>query len=241
LIQLAAAVLQILAAVGAIASIVGFITSNWALLAAGGTATIASLATTYIAYKAIISSTTLRNDIYWRSATFTYTISKNAVDYDQVVEIEIQALRDGINTFVNKYWWTGTGEQDIRVLSKGHFLEGPPIPREAWRYYRVNLGRALPAGSTERVVIKQVLKDQGKTHEPILSKTVTEPIGKLALKVNLPRNRHPAKITRNEYSSAFIINPVSSEIADFDTATWQIRWEISNPKLGHTYTIRWEY
>jgi len=239
--QLAAAILQFVTAASVITAVIGFIQRNWSVFLTAGIFSLGIILGLVFAYRAFIASTSLRVDVYWKSAKYVYTISDDELDYEQIVEIEIQALRDGVESFVNKFWWTGTGEQDLRLLSIGHFLEMPPVPREAWRYYKVNFGRALNAGETETVIIQQTMKDTGRTHEPILSKVVTEPLGHLILEVHPPKTRPPSKVVLYEHATAFVLHPVSSKVVPFDRSKWCINWEIANPKFGHTYTIRWEY
>lgn len=240
-LQIAAAILQVVTAASVLTALAALILGNWTVFLGASVFSLLIVTTVVLAYRAVISSTSLRTDIYWKSARFLYTVSDNELDYEQVVEIEVQALRDGVESFINKYWWTGTGEQKIELLSTGPFIEMAPVAREAWRYYRVNFGRALRSGETESVVIRQTMKDTGKTHEPILSKVVTEPLGRLILEARPPKTRTPNRVTRYEHATAFVLHPVRSEVIPFDRANWCIHWEIPRPRLGHTYTIRWEY
>lgn len=239
--QLAAAILQFVTAASVLTALGALIYRNWTVFLTASLLAFGIVIVSVLAYRAFIESTSLRTDVYWKSAKYIYTISDNELDYEQIVEIEVQALRDGIESFTNKFWWTGTGEQHLNLLSPGHFLEMAPIPREAWRYYKVNFGRALQAGESETVAVQQKMKDTGKTHEPILSKVVTEPLGQLILEVHPPKTRLIKKVVQYEHASAFVLHPVSSKVIPFDRANWRIRWDIPNPKFGHTYTIRWEY
>jgi len=240
-VKLASAILGLIAAGGIIAAVIGFVTQRWTIFATGGLVASGILVAIWVLYRNILEATSLRADLYWKKAKYSFQIFEDNVSMQQVAEITVQALRDGIDRLQNKYYWTGRGEMRLEILSKGHHLLGKPVLKEAWHYYDVSLGRSLRAGETETVVIRQTMRDTAGTFEPILTKTVTEPLEHLTLEVIPSRTSPPDKVIRFEHASYFPTHPVRSEAMPWHKEEEKIVWEIDSPKLHHTYGIRWGF
>lgn len=243
LIQLVAALIGIAAGFSVITAVVGYLQQSISVYLPAIFASIFLLVVAIIVYAFVFRATSaLKDDVLWRKAEFVYTISDDETRYVQIVKIEVEALRDGVCRFRNKYWWTGLGNQTLKLLSGGRLVESEPVPHEAWLYYTIDFGKHLIVGERETVIIEQVMTNVTKPPENILSKIVTEPINKLTLEANLPKTKKPKRVYGTVFSLPLPINQVGkTRDVGFDDTLWRARWEIDNPKLYYTYTIRWEY
>src|SRR5688500_8220647 len=70
----------------------------------------------------------------WRTARYRYSVDPaDPHRHVQTVEIEIVALRNGVDTFYNQYMWSGAGEdKGPQVVSEGHQLLGQVKRQRAW-------------------------------------------------------------------------------------------------------------
>lgn len=227
----------ILSFLGLSGVVLGAIFKSWVLSVPALAIGLPSLFLLVGIFFAVQKSTTARTDLVWELAHYHLRLSKNSETMIQDVFLRIRALRDGADRVEQKYFWTGTGTSDIEILSDGHYVSGEPKRIEAFRYYDVCFGHKLKAGDVEEVRIRGEFYDTGETFEPLLSKSVTEPIETLILEVSFTDNSVPKFITRYTHSSYFPADEKYSERFTFEGHTH--KWEIPHPKIGYKYLLRW--
>ena len=119
---------------------------------------------------------------------------------------------------------------------------GSVIHRGGWRYYFVHFGHELTKGEKVEVKIQQELYDRYGNFEPFLAKTMSEPVDKLILRVVLPKSFFPLQVTCSEEEGAVPFNNLVKKYPgkiNSENGSYEIRWEIEHPVIGHRYEIRW--
>jgi hypothetical protein len=160
-----------------------------------------------------------------------------------MIEVEIEAIKSGVNIFESTYRWTGQGlEEEPKVLSSGHTLMGKIIKQSGWKYFYIHLGQELKIGARTTVKIRQELHDVDNNFEPFLSKVISLPMDHIILHVILPRALFPTKIFFKEWDAAGPAGRVIREVpGKINPHSGEIRWEISSPVFRHRYSIDWDY
>jgi hypothetical protein len=142
------------------------------------------------------------------------------------------------------YQWSGEGEEGTPVpVSSGHRLLTDPAKSSNWKYYYIHLGRELPVGARERLIIEQELYDVNYEFESYLNATIDNAsIENITLRVKLPTQRPPAWVEYLVWSSySPIAEVVEKNIGHHDQETGIIQWSPSNVEVGYRYEIRWGY
>ena len=183
----------------------------------------------------------------WRTARYRYRIDpQDHHHHVQTVEVEIVALRNGLDTFSNQYMWSGAGQDEgPRIISAGHELMGP-VKRQRgwWCTYLVELEPALRKGETTTVRVRQDLIDTDERFSPFLAKTVNETCEQLTLQVELPLALIPSRawgtMRRAPHAGA---EELTRERLDITThgACATIEWTLFKPRRHINYAIEWAY
>lgn len=201
-----------------------------------------TLATVIVVYLKASPVKWLLRGYRWVTAEYLYTIHEDdPKHHSQRITIMLEALRQGVDHFENRYLWSGDGDEDsIKLLSSGHSVMGLPVQRGIWKYYYVHFGHELAMSERTEIKVLQELYDTKGKFEPFLAKTIIEPVDHLTLRVALPRNQTPSKIQFTEGSGSVPSDSlIRKETGKFDADNREIRWEIQSPVLGHRYEIRW--
>ncbi|MHC5907386.1 hypothetical protein ACVNF4_26380 [Streptomyces sp. S6] len=181
-----------------------------------------------------------------RKMSFTYSFDPDDLRRQkQEVEIEIEARRDNVTLFSNRYNWSGQGgASQISLTSNAQvLLDNPRMTVQGWRYYYVHFLNPLLQGETAQVCVLQNLFDEGEKFEPHLSKHVRESLSELFLRVIFPDGHMPAKdefyvVERKGFRDGKTIQRVDFE---YDVATKVVSARIKKPRKGNTYSIEWNW
>jgi hypothetical protein len=243
IIQLGSALIALFATTAGIALIAWILNQrSWILpLVAFFIGSILTLALTVFSYYKIANSFWLINGYRIIFAEYLYRIHDDDPTYhSQTVKTVIEATRPGVNIFEFRYFWSGRGVEELRVISPFHRLLGEPIERSNWKYYYVHLGEGLAVGGRTEITIIQELHDTYEEFKPFLAKTIAEPIEHVVLRVIWPKKRLPSQTILNVYSGiAPAFSLISRNNGKLDTDTGEVKWEIQSPKLNHRYEIQW--
>jgi hypothetical protein len=213
-------------------------------LAAFAAGIFVSLITFVFTYTRSARSRWLLQGYRWIQAEYLYTIhNDDPSHHSQKVTITLEAIRSGVDHFENRYFWTARGqEEEPQIVSAGHSLMGSAYQRGGWKNYFVHLGHELTKGERVEIIIQQELYDHDGKFEPFLAKTMSEPVDRLLLRVDLPRKNFPTHITCQEESGAVPFNNLVRKLPstiNLGSESGEIRLEIQSPVLGHRYEIRW--
>ena len=160
-----------------------------------------------------------------------------------IVEVEIEAIKSGVNIYESLYRWTGQGaENDPKVLSPNHSLMGKMYKQNGWKYFYIHLGQELKIGTRTTIKIRQEFYDADNNFEPFLSKVISLPMDHVILHVVLPKALFPTQILFREWDSAGPMASIVREIpGKIHAHSGEIRWEIFSPVFRHRYSIDWNY
>jgi hypothetical protein len=200
----------------------------------------------HLAAARVSASVEAQRGYRWIQATYTYSV--DATDHHlhaQVVDVEIEALRNGVRAFTNQYRWSGSGiDRGPIVQSPGHSLSGPSRRSLGWRSYVVNLDPALRKGQRTVVSVLQELNDEDERFDPFLAKAVHETMDQLILRVQLPPSLTPQRIWRIARDGAGpeareTLRTLATAAENGLSAT--IEWSIPKPVIGLNYELYWDY
>lgn len=202
----------------------------------------------YVWAAASISTKWLLRGYKLIAAEYFYEIhDENKVHHSQKTTIRLKALHYGVEILELRYKWTGQGrEEEPQIESKdlGHRLIGSAEPSRVgdWQYYYIHFGRPLHARDEIVVKVKQDFYDDNLRFSPRLSKTISEPLEKLTLRVKIPGRLSPKNIIFTELdSNQANAQIIYQEAYSFDATTKEILWEPKKLRLGHKYVITWDY
>lgn len=173
-----------------------------------------------------------------------YTVVSKEVSYEYesrtklkyVKIVTIRAERDGIQTFHDKYNWTGSGNIDIDSLVQEHTIR-PLGQRNIWQAYEVDFGKTLNKGDTERIAVRWRLEDPEMRAVTFMSQSIDVPTRRLQFRIKVPDEfnvRHGRSVIRQTIDT---MNVVKS--SDIDVINGEAAWLIEKPKLLHCYELSW--
>ena len=191
-----------------------------------------------------------------RLSRFSPKFSRLSIDYElELFEISIEftgpnqaiykkrkllrALRDGLNSFEDKYWYTGNSKVEWECESDGLiFNVGPRVG--VWNRYRIDFHKTLKKGEVIEVVVSTKLKNV-RQMVPFVSGTIEEPTKCLSIAIDAPPNLVKVKLIQAEVMSHIgAMRPYSSEEKHLDLNN-VCKWIINRPSLLHHYQLRWSY
>lgn len=153
--------------------------------------------------------------------------------------IRLRALTNQLDTYRDKYHWTGELGSAPEATIKGQHLY-QTVRKNVWQFYEVQLGKTLNRGAEAEVEVRWNLNDASRKAVPFISATIEEPTKKLTLHVALPRSLGITKISREVSSSIGAPKPISSEELDL-SRDGEISQTFDSPLLFHHYELKWIY
>jgi hypothetical protein len=154
--------------------------------------------------------------------------------------LKICALKDGINSFRDRYRWTGSGRISIRSLTPGYNTTNPSEDDEGiWNYFNVIFPHPLRKDEVADFTIEWELFDEKAKAITFLSTMIDYETQYLLLEVILPPELAPKKAYFYEYKNFLDTLPISVHNLSWSPATRSIRSEVVQPQKYHKYMIRW--
>lgn len=182
-------------------------------------------------------------------------VSKNLVyEYISMTEMSfkdefyVKPLHDGLDSFSDKYKWTGSEPVLPEPIVNTHRIE--PIDnntRNGFQRYKIVFGNKCynkHDGPLKTGIIIRNMRDTEKVACPYLSTGIYDKTKNLSLEVCFPMNLNPTNIRKLEYihytdeEHYRCINENSPEVIDNKKI---IKWEIKKPIFGGKYIIDWEF
>jgi len=181
----------------------------------------------------------------WLEADYTYLI--NAEDprrQRNSIRVKIEARRDNVTLFKNRYAWTGEGGSDLKLKSEDHRLLTVLMRDADWHYYYVIFGHPLRRRASTTVEIEQELYDSAGAFQPFYSKEVIEPLKALTLRVILPSNLEPRNIVGVEMTLMRRLAEwriAGERPLEINPATGEVVFTVDRPVVGRRYQILWNW
>jgi hypothetical protein len=178
---------------------------------------------------------------------FDFLIKEKRVTYKRAASGEIdyrkwcrlKALKSGLDTYRDKYHWTGTDGSEPCANIRGQQVY-TTIRKNVWQFYEVRLQKTLDKGEEIDVEVVWSLDDKDRVAVPFISATVEEPTEKLVLSVELPKDLSITEVVYERASGIGARKPIKSEILKLD-ADGRVSHPVPSPQLLHHYEIRWIY
>lgn len=180
-------------------------------------------------------------------------VSKNLVyEYLSMTEMSfknefyVKPLHDGLDSFSDKYKWTGSESVMPEPLVNTHRIELVDSINGFDRYKIIFGNKCYNKhdGPLKTGIILKNMRDTDKTACPYLSTGIYDKTKNLTLQVCFPMNLNPTNIRKLEYihytdeEHYRCINENSPEIIDNRKI---ISWNIKKPIFGGKYVIDWEF
>ena len=182
----------------------------------------------------------------WTTAEYVYRF--DAADLrrqTQLIKVRIRARRNNVCCFENSYFWSGTGDSKVRVVSPGHRFVGEAPDDDSKKRYWVHLDSPLSRGEEAEIHVEQDLFDDRRSLRPILAKRVSEPLDALVLRAVFPRVAAPAQVSARQ--TAYSEKARHWREVQRDDPKWQgegsemqISYSPARPKVGRRYEIKWD-
>lgn len=151
---------------------------------------------------------------------------------------KIRVLRDGVDRFMDRYRWTGTGKCTIKSLTSG-FNVANHRKEEFWDYFDVIFPHPLRKNEEADFTIEWELFDAGQAAVPFLSTMIDYETKHLSMRVILPPDLAPKGAYCYEFANYIDTLPISTQPTQWDAATQSINYDVPRPKKYHKYLIRW--
>ncbi len=161
----------------------------------------------------------------------------------QVKRFRIEALRDNVTSFRDRYKWSGAGKCDLSLVTPGARLSGPYKTREPegapWDVYEVQFDPPLARGEVRDIEIRWDLYDEAGQARTFYATTISVPTK--YLRIEIPLHRPPLGVKGVVLPSDPDADPIEVSDLRADTGTNTISWEVKQPRLRYRYLITWQW
>ena len=151
---------------------------------------------------------------------------------------KLRALRDGVDSFPDRYKWTGQGKCIVKSITPA-FRVVNERKIEFWDYFDVVFPHPIRKGEIVEFTIQWDLFDEKRTAVPFLSTMIDLPTEHLILRVKLPRKLKPKYAMAYEFKDYIDTLPIYTQELHWNPTTESLEYEVRSPKLYHKYMIRW--
>jgi hypothetical protein len=188
-------------------------------------------------------------DYSYRLPDFRYEILQKTHVYrvldherlEYVRVIKVKALQDGLNEFIDRYFWTG---DDDTLPVRGRHVHKITLMEDTsgmYRFIRVQLEKSLRRGEEYDFEVRWPAIRQWRTSRPFVSGSTDDPTHRLVFKVNIPSaSRGSDEAVCEIYRAVESLVPIESEVREFDR-DGAVEWVVNRPKLFHHYRLRWSW
>jgi hypothetical protein len=241
-----AAVLVAPVVVGAALAVYGAVTSR-PTIAAAGLGAVALVLVAAVAGFTMLSGSIRRilYGYYFKKLEIVYSVDEHDERrHRQETTFDLHVVRSGLRIIPARYWWSGSRSSEDndrhhapRLIRGAQEILGP-VQDSRWWIYWIYLGRAQPSGTDRQIVVTHDLLDEDRRFQPVLAKTVIEPLDRLVLRVRLPPSMWPVRVEAEETIPA--LDRSKTYPCELDEAGREIRLDVRRPVFGHKYRLRWE-
>lgn len=152
----------------------------------------------------------------------------------------LRSLRNGVESFADRYLWTGRGKIEVRSRTPGFSIINERR-QEFWNVFDVAFPSPLREGDEVDFTVEWDLWDDYGTAVPFLSTLIDSPTKHLVLTVVLPLNLKPSRAFCHDFENYIDTLPVKTFEVPWDPATQSLTYDVADPQSRHKYIIRWVY
>jgi hypothetical protein len=152
-------------------------------------------------------------------------------------KVLLRALKDGLDSYHDKYHWTGSGPVAMHsAISDQEVSE--TFRKTVWQYYEIRFPQTLAKNETVETEIVWQLDDSSHTSVPFISAVIEEPTTLLSLTAKFPINLGVHEVICEISSGIGARKPFKSHRQTLDREG-KASWPIEGPKLLYSYTLKW--
>jgi hypothetical protein len=151
---------------------------------------------------------------------------------------DLQALKNNMKSYIDKYNWTGKGRDVLRSAISGQQVRRTRR-RSIWQMYEIEFP-AMRKGQVQPTEVIWELEDTSDSVVPFISATVEEPTEKLTFRLWFAPETGVTQV------SCEVLSGIGgkSSFTSFSLpvpATGTVVWTTPHPKLLHHYEVSWEF
>ena len=149
----------------------------------------------------------------------------------------LTALKNNIGSFYDQFHWTGDADLELRCADPNHRLGDRP-PKNVWRRYEIDFQRLLKENDQEDITVIWDLSDKKGNFVPFISTPIDHPTEQVELQLD-------ASAIAGRIGKVFVeVLPLMGggdpvETHELSGRDGVFRFEAENPRLLHTYEMRW--
>lgn len=151
----------------------------------------------------------------------------------------LRALKDGLDTYRDKYHWSGSNTATPETTIKGQTVY-LTVRKNVWQFYEIRLQKTLNRGDELDVEVRWNLDDSDRNAVPFFSATIEEPTRCLVMHLALPKSLGIQHVTY-EVSSSIGANRPFRSTEESLSHDCEITQKIDDPQLFHHYELKWIY
>lgn len=149
---------------------------------------------------------------------------------------KLQALRNGLGRFTDKYNWTGSGVVTVRSHHDEHRLV-LTTRGAVFQWYEIHFDRVLKKGEIIDIEAVWNIEDKNQTAIPFISTTIEEPTSSLTMRVFGSDFFGIRQATCEHKATMGTQKPYDSNTLQANGG--EVIWDVPHPKLYHYYEMRW--
>ena len=186
-----------------------------------------------------------RHQPHFPSLDFDFLILEKCIEYDYQSSdcivyrkrVKLKALKNGLETYPDKYHWTGSGMARIKSNIPEQEVRRT-IKKNIWQFTEVRFPVMLNKGQTIESEVEWILDDKNGSAVPFVSATIEEPTALLRIHVKIARSLGVRKVTREISGGIGAKKPFESTEVALD-GRGEYTWEVKRPRLLYHYEIKW--
>ena len=165
----------------------------------------------------------------------TYSVHENGL-YLFEKKITVKASNQGVDSFRNRFKWTGTGGMELLLEPSSVGTITTELRDDVWDMLKITFKQSLMRRQQISFTIRFTLHDKDRTAKPVFRKFVDDyyPHG-FTMRVLLPRQ--PKRVFKELYAGARV--PIPSERKEMKRRQ-DLTWLVRRPRIGRRYDIVWE-
>lgn len=180
---------------------------------------------------------------------FDFRIREQGIVYiyraDKTIEYrkrkKLEALKNGMRVYADKYHWTGAGSVALMSGIAGQTVRQVGR-RTVWMLYEIDLGKTLKKGDVIDTEVFCFLDDRSDTSLPFVSATIEEPADLLRFDLAFAPETSVSVVTCDVLSGIGGKKAIDSTTITINK-TGSVTWEPPkpHPKLLHHYELQWVF
>lgn len=184
----------------------------------------------YVAPEKIDSDYTIVNKV------LTFKYDDEVSFYEAEITLE---FNKSSRTFYGKYYWSGSGDGEIRPVNSNHTLQ---VLKRRTRYieYAVVFDKAYRKGKKITFKLRGRMNDPQRSFFPYFSTSIDVPTKRLKIVLQIDPEKYPIRDLEKEAFQPHKYDHEGSEQVCLNEEG-VYTWVIENPQLSYAYSLTWKF